>query len=211
MNNIQLAQRLRTATHGQHRVAEQSGVMQRLLRGQIGQQDYALLLRNLHALYASLEQALERNSSLPMVGPVRMPVLYRTAALADDLRHYHGEAWETLPLTKAITAYVARIEEVSEAEPQFLSAHAYVRYLGDLSGGQMLGQIVRDSLSPPDNVGTAFYAFGSAVEVEALKQRFRTALDELPLDSTVTEAVVREAKAAFDRHIALFTELDRPA
>ena len=34
--------------------------------------------------------------------------------------------------------YVNRIQTISESKPELLVAHAYTRYLGDLSGGQIL-------------------------------------------------------------------------
>lgn len=214
MNDSTLAGRLRAATHDMHRVAEQSGVMRRLLRGQAGRDEYALLLRNLHALYAALEQALERNAAAPVVAPVRMPTLYRGPALAQDLEHFSGPSWEGLPLTPAMRAYVARIEEVSAGAPHLLAAHAYVRYLGDLSGGQMLVKVIRRSFGLTDKDGTAFYRFEvtpGTISAETLKDNFRAALNGLPLDAAAADAVVAEANAAFARHVALFAELDAQA
>ncbi len=211
MNDSTLAARLRAATHELHRVAEQSGVMRRLLRGQLGHGEYALMLRNLHALYAALEQALEHNAVSPIIAPVRMPALYRAAALAEDLEHLFGPGWKELPLTSAMRTYVARIVEVSAAVPQLLVAHAYVRYLGDLSGGQMLVKVVRRSFGLTDQAGTAFYRFGEATSAEALKDDFRAALNGLPLDAATSAAIVAEANESFARHVALFEELDAQA
>ena len=203
-----LAGRLRAATHDLHRVAEQSGIMRRLLRGEVGRPEYALLLRNFHALYHALETALDRHANSPDLAPLRMPALYRSAALAEDLRYFCGADWQSLTLSAAMSAYVARIHEASGTRPALLAAHAYVRYLGDLSGGQMLDGVIRRSFSLPTSEGAAFYAFGDAAQATTLKGQFRTALDRLPADAETADAIAEEAKSAFERHIALFREMD---
>jgi len=108
-----------------------------------------------------------------------------------------------------MTRYVAHVEALSAAAPALLPAHAYVRYLGDLNGGQLLRGIVQRTLALPSGAGTHFYAFGSAADVSARKTALRTGLDQLPLDDAGAEALVAEAKSAFERHVALFTELGR--
>ena len=40
--------------------------------------------------------------------------------------------------------YVNRINQISEEKPELLVAHAYTRYLGDLSGGQILKKIAQE-------------------------------------------------------------------
>jgi heme oxygenase len=204
-----LTGRLRTATSELHRSAEQSGIIRELMRGQIDRHAYVLLLRNLHALYQTMEMALDRHAASPQVAPVRIPVLYRAAALAGDLDYHARADWNNLPLTGAMRDYVARIDELSADRPALLAAHAYVRYLGDLSGGQVLARAVRRNFDLPDGAGAAFYGFGSPADPDVLKRQFRQALDDLPVDAATADAIVAEASQAFNRHIALFAELDR--
>jgi heme oxygenase (biliverdin-producing, ferredoxin) len=45
-----------------------------------------------------------------------------------------------------LRAYRDRVAELAGRAPLLLAAHAYVRYLGDLSGGRMLGRAMRRSL-----------------------------------------------------------------
>jgi heme oxygenase len=106
-------------------------------------------------------------------------------------------------------AYVARIESVTGTRPRLLAAHAYVRYMGDLSGGQLLRDIARRALSLRDERGTAFYAFAMG-SPEALKAEFRRGLDALALPDGDSDAIVTEADDAFARHVALFEELAEP-
>ena len=103
-------------------------------------------------------------------------------------------------------AYVTRLRHLTELKPQLLAAHAYVRYLGDLSGGQILTGIVARSLGLPldagDNSGTDFYNFGGPDEVRLLSNDFRTGLAMLTADG-----IVAEGKLAFEMHGQLFDEL----
>jgi heme oxygenase len=208
MSEHRLAARLREATQALHRVAEVSGIMRRLLQGRIDAGAYCLLIRNLHTLYAGLERALDRHAALPLVSPIRFPGLFRAPALEEDLRNLHGPNWAALPLTTAMRDYAARIDELAAVRPALLAAHAYVRYMGDLSGGQILRDNVRRMLGRRDGAGAAFYAFGGDVDAGAVKAEFRAALDALPVDAAGADAIVAEANSAFERHVLLFTELD---
>jgi heme oxygenase len=138
-----------------------------------------------------------------------MPALYRTAALHADLATLHGDDWPTLPLAPAMQRYVDQIDTRARLAPHLLSAHAYVRYMGDMSGGQMLRGIVARSLGLQADAGTAFYVFTTVGDLPATKTRFRAALDALPLDSAQAGDVTAEAVAGFGLHVELFEELDR--
>jgi len=208
MSAPRLTSRLQGATRDLHRAVERAGTMRALLRGHVEREQYCLMLRNLHALYEALEAALDRHLHLVLVAPVRMPALYRTAALAEDLRQLHGTGWNRLRLTEAMKSYVARIDELSRSLPPLLAAHAYVRYMGDLSGGRILREIVRRALDLPDGEGIAFYTFAGGDDGEEIKAAFRNALDALPVDERLAQEIVSEAKAAFALHIQLFEELE---
>jgi heme oxygenase len=204
-----LAQRLREATAAMHRVAERSNFMRELLKARVEQAVYCALLRNLHALYAALEAELERHVESPDLAPLRLPTLFRVDALARDLAHLSGPDWAALPLTDAMASYVERINRLSATRPALLTAHAYIRYMGDLSGGQLVGDVVRRALSLGEQAGASFYQFeGDAM---ALKEQFRAALDALPVDADTADAILVEANAAFALHVRLFEELDAAA
>ena len=206
---VGLAERLRAETRDLHTAAERAGIMPALLRGQIDRHAYCVLLRNLHPIYAVLEPALLGHAAHAVVGPVVFPALFRQAVLADDLRALHGANWaDELPLQPAAAAYAQRLCEIDAAAPELLVAHAYVRSLGDLSGGQLLRRIVAKSLALGDDIGTRFYAFGSATDVASHLRAFRAALDALPIDDAAGNAIVAEARSAFERHAALFVQIE---
>jgi heme oxygenase (biliverdin-producing, ferredoxin) len=206
-----LTARLKQATRALHTRAERSGVMVELLQGRIGLAPYCALLRNLHAIYAALESALDAHGADDAGAPLRRlwpPALRRLPHLERDLQHLHTGDWRAAyPLVPAADVYVERIRALSHSAPELLPAHAYVRYLGDLFGGQALARLVRGRFGLPGDDGTAFYRFGSKQEVEQLRHALRAGLDALVLGPAQDAAFVAEACSAFERHIHLFDEL----
>lgn len=209
---VPLAERLRTATRDLHRCVERAGLMPALLRGQLPRADYLVLLRNLHALYEVLEAGLARHAAHPQLAPLSLPALARADALAADLDALHGPGWaRALPLCTAMRAYVDHLRLLADRQPALLAAHAYVRYLGDLNGGQVLARLVGQGLQLAPGQGVAFYDFGPAERVAAQVRAFRVALDGIAPDEAAAQALVDEACGAFVRHRELFEQLARPA
>jgi heme oxygenase len=191
-----------------HRRVERTAFMSSLLRGQVDRQRYASLLRNLQALYAALEEALARHAMTPSVAPVVMPELFRSRAIAADLLVLTGDGAITqAPLARATQQYVERLQELSAAKPGLLVAHAYVRYLGDLNGGQALRRVVASSLGLAGGAGTLFYDFGEPADLQRLLQRFRAGLETVAGQLQDSQALSDEARNAFERHEHLFEEL----
>jgi heme oxygenase (biliverdin-producing, ferredoxin) len=205
---IALPARLKRDTAELHRASERSTVMADLMAGRIERATYCSLLRNLHLLYQTLENALQHNRNDKHIAPIYMPVLFRTAALASDLEQLHGADWaRDLSLQPAAVAYQQRLDLLRTDAPALLVAHAYVRYLGDLHGGQILKRIVAAAWCTADASVTRFYDFGSAADTTALLRQFGNGLQTIPASSDVQDGIVTEAKFAFQAHIDLFGEL----
>lgn len=204
-----LAEALRHGTRALHTEVERSEFMRVLLRGQMERTAYVLLLRSLHALYDSLEAALVSCRSHALLAPLHEPRLFRTSALARDLDALHGPGWSgALGIQPACQTYLIRLQTLARTAPELLVAHAYVRYLGDLSGGQQLRRIVARSLGlPAGPAGVAFYDFGDASQTAALTASFRERLARIPASAHDMAAIVAEAQDAFGRHGQLFEQL----
>lgn len=203
-----LPERLRNETRELHTEVERGPLMRDLLRGQLGLGAYCLLLRNLQPIYVALEAALVNHASDTLVAPVFSRALFRSDALRRDLDALHGPAWEqALAMQPACQVYVERLQQVGRTSPVLLVAHAYVRYLGDLSGGQLLKRIVADSLQLAPGVGTAFYDFGDADQTRRLTRAFRDGLGGIAADEAQTAMIVTEAQHAFEMHKSLFQQL----
>lgn len=202
-----LARSLKLATQTLHAEVEQSQAIRELIGAQISRGAYCRLLRNFYEIYIALEAALSRNALHPLIAPVFSPRLFRADVLAADLADFHGEGWMVeLDVALATSDYVYRLGEIESLSPELLIAHAYVRYLGDLSGGQMLKRAVErnPALSPQHSV--RFFEFGSAPEIAKMAQDFRAGLDEI-CSGADQARIVAEAQKAFVMHARLFEEL----
>lgn len=204
-----LSRRLGQETQALHREAERTGIMVPLLRGRLHRDDYVRLLESLLVVYETLEEGLEQHAGHPALQPLRMPELYRSAALRQDIEALR-ERPEAAPLPESTLRYRERLRALSRESPHLLGAHAWVRYMGDLSGGRMVGKLVARLLGQegPGGAGTHFYGFPPEVDPTVWKGRFREALDALPLDPGQGDALVEEALDAFRLHVELFSELE---
>merc|ERR1712136_376582 len=62
--------------------------------------------------------------------------------------------------------YVDRLISIAKQDPVLLLAHAYTRYLGDLSGGQILARAAAKAFDLPSGRGSAFYHFALVAEAQ---------------------------------------------
>lgn len=206
-----LALRLRQETKQNHTDAERSGIMRRLLTRTLDLGTYVALLRNLLPVYEALELEMTRHHGDPVVAPFWHPGLARANALRQDLAALGGESWASRPVLPEALDYVRQIHEAATRDPALLVAHAYVRYLGDLSGGQILKKIVTESFKLAPAVGIGFYEFPALGDLDAFKHRYRAALDALAPSPERSDSIVREAIGGFEANTRLFTGLEAVA
>lgn len=205
---MDLSSRLREGTKEAHKRTESAVSVGQLLKGIISRKRYREYLGSLHTIYQALEDALEENASDPLVAPIRFPELYRIPGLEEDLEFYYGPAWEDMITdSPASKRYRERLNELSENDPGLLAAHAYTRYLGDLSGGQFIKKGLKLTLRLTDE-GLAFYEF-QVPSLKAAKDNFRAGLDSLPIDEEMADRIVAEANVSFDLTYEVFGELGK--
>jgi len=200
--HLSLSQIMRDRTRSLHTRAERSGILNDVLRGKASRYGYALLLRNLLPAYQQIEAGLEANRDSPVVRASARRELYRTPALTADLTELVGRKWENiLPLLAAGKEYARRVGVAAEGTGVRLVAHAYTRYLGDLSGGQVLKRLLARSpgLRPQE---LSFYDFPQIEQADLFKKHYLRAVDAA-VSITDINAVVGEAISAFELNIAL--------
>lgn len=177
--------------------------MAELLAGRIRPAACLLLDFNLLPIYRALETTLAEYARLPVLSEIVRPELARTEALARDVAVLATRFPDVpLRLLEESEAYRRRIEAVARDQPERLLAHAYVRYLGDLSGGQILSRLLgRTPGIGPEAV--RFYVFPEIGDLAQAKADYRRAIDRAGLRLIRFDDVVDEAREAFRRNIAL--------
>ncbi len=200
---------IRTASHEQHMEAETSTFMTDLLGGRLGVDAYARYTEQLWFVYEALESRARDLASDRVAGPFVRPELFRLAALERDLEHLRGPDWRsTLTALPSTRVYAARVAAVARAWPAGYVAHHYTRYLGDLSGGQ----IIRDKAErtwgfAKKGDGVRFYVFEGITNPAAFKREYRALLDGLAVDDLEKQRVVAECKRAFSLNSDVFRAL----
>lgn len=200
---------IRTASHEQHTEAETSSFMGDLLGGRLGVDAYARYTEQLWFVYRALEEGAESLREDPVAGPFIQPELFRTAALEQDLAHLRGPDWcDGLSPLPATVAYAERVAECARDWPAGYVAHHYTRYLGDLSGGQ----IIRDKAERTwgfarKGDGVRFYVFEEISNPAAFKREYRELLDGVNADDLEKQRIVDECKRAFAFNSAVFHQL----
>jgi heme oxygenase len=204
-----LASKLRVGTKKAHTMAENVGFVKCFLKGVVEKSSYRKLVGNFYFIYSAMEEEMEKHRDHPIIGKINFPQLNRKQTLEEDLSYYYGFNWrEQIQLSPAGEAYVQRIREISATEPELLIAHSYTRYLGDLSGGQILKNIAITAMNLGEGQGTAFYEFAEITDEKEFKAKYRQTLDELPIDEATGDRIVNEANAAFGMNMKMFQELE---
>lgn len=210
MSVIPFSQALRERTWTGHGESEGAGFMHDLMTGKGTREDYVALVVQHYFVYQALEAAAARFAADPEAQPFLSDQLTRMPALEADLEFLLGANWRDAiaPLPTA-ERYVARINEVADQGwAGGFVAHHYTRYLGDLSGGQAIGRLMKRHFGFETN-GILFYLFDQIADPKAFKETYREQLDAAGWDAEERERVIDEVLLAYRLNTELFEDLSR--
>eukprot|EP00501_MAST-03F_sp_TOSAG23-6_P002652 GSMAST32.ASY1.ANO1.2796.1 assembled CDS len=212
--NSSFSKQIKEGTRASHTAAENVNFVKKFIRGNIEEKLYKQLIADLYFVYTVLETRLNDMKNDKMISKVHFPTeLNRKVSLEKDMAFWFGsnDKWKK---------YCNRIKKCNASE---LIAHAYTRYMGDLSGGRVLMRRAKKSLHLKDiryfftihKNGLSFYVFENIKTGErAFKDKYRQALDSLDLSNETAKTIIAEANTyffiifAFLLNMRLFTELD---
>ena len=201
------AKQIKVGTKKSHSAAENTKFVASFLRGVVNKESYRTLVANLYFVYTALEVVAEHLKENDEVSPLLFDELKRHKSLAKDLDYFYGEGWhENIYPSPATKRYIDRIREIGRQEPYLFIGHHYTRYMGDLSGGQILKGIAKRSLKLDDEAFN-FYEFKDILNPVDFKNNYRGTLNCLPLTQTQVDAIITEANYAFRLNMYMFDEL----
>ena len=199
---------IKEGTKKSHSAAENTSFVASFLRGVVSKESYKKLICDLYFVYSAMEEEVDNLKDHPIIGQLQLSDLNRVNALEQDLRFYYGPIWRSLVTpSEACNQYVNRIREVAKNEPELLVGHHYTRYLGDLSGGQILKGIAQKAMELGDGQGLKFYDFEKIEDTKAYKAGYRGILNDLPIDQHQADAIIVEANYAFRLNMYMFDTL----
>jgi len=172
---------LKEQTQEKHKEAEAQPFIKEIFQKRVDKHKYAEYLYQLYLIYNAME-----NIAGPKLGTYEgIPGLYRAELIFKDFQEL---AIPDKPYTikEHTLKYIQYIMDITEHDD--LLAHMYVRYLGDLNGGQIFAKLIPGS-------GTMFQFENK----EELTTNFRAKLN----DNMGPEACV-----AFDFNIAIVKEFN---
>jgi len=172
---------LKEQTHEKHKEAEAQPFIKEIFQKRVETSKYAEYLYQLYLIYHAME-----NIAGPKLGTYEgIPGLYRAEAIFKDFQEL-AVADKTYTIKEPTLKYIQYIMDITEHDD--LIAHMYVRYLGDLNGGQIFAKLVPGS-------GTMFQFENK----EELTNNFRAKLK----DDMGPEACI-----AFDYNFAIAKEFN---
>ena len=199
---------IKAGTKKSHSAAENTSFVKSFLRGVVSKDSYKVLVADLYFVYSAMEEEVRKLKDHHIIGKINLPELERVTALETDLRYYYGPIWRSIiEPSEACKNYINRIKEVAKDEPELLVGHHYTRYLGDLSGGQILKGIAEKAMNLKGE-GLYFYEFDKIDNAKEYKTKYRSILDELPLTETQQNDIIVEANYAFRLNMYMFDTLE---
>jgi len=186
-----------------HHQAEGMVFSRALLEGRAEPLQLAALLRALAPAYALLEQEGPALASALGAGAMPWWALERSTALRHDLAIL--AALPATPPSAAAAIWLEQLRCLVRQAPHRLMAHVYVRYGGDLSGGQQLAEQANAILRCHQLPAVQFWAFNQ--DIAALKHALHDGFEAMDLSPVEEEELLEEAELAFHATQRLLAEL----
>jgi len=208
MTVIPFSQALRERTRGGHSASEGANFMDDLMKGNGSREDYIALVAQHYFIYEALEGAAQRFADDSDAAAFISPHLTRLPALRADLQFLIGDDWlSTIAPLPTTQRYTARINQIAaEGWAGGFIAHHYTRYLGDLSGGQIIRTLMQRQFGFETN-GVGFYLFDEIAKPKEFKETYRDQLDAVAWSDDERERVIDEVMLAYTFNTDLFSDL----
>lgn len=197
----QFSARLKSSTAAIHDEVEHTTFMVDLMEGRLDARAYALLLRQYDVIYPVLEARSRDFAGDPVFAPFHDALLFRSDRISADLAALEGTE---LPVMPSANAYASHLESLDS--PEQVIAHHYTRYLGDLSGGQAIGTLMRRHYALPATSLT-MWDFTGIGKTKPYKDAYRRRLDEVAAAGGDEQIVIDETMEAFRLNGELLVDL----
>lgn len=196
---LPLSKRLYEETKSIHSQIESMPFILAFRNEALTKEAYIQHLMDLEVIYKALEEGMRQNLDNPCIKSLFDERLCREKKIQEDIQSFCIK--NTQP-SKAAQEYAKHLNHLSVHSPSLLLSHAYIRYLGDLSGGRMMKKWV-ENMFP--EAGASFYDFDELLGDNAIgakfveyKNEWKKHLDNCHFSEDEKKTLVREAQAGFE-------------
>ncbi len=195
--------RLHARIGAAHHQAEGMTFSRSLLDGQASPLQLAALIRAIAPAYALIEAQGPLLSAALGAEGFPWADLARSQALVEDVRML--AAVPATPASVAARFWLEHLQRLAQQAPHRFMAHVYVRYGGDLSGGQQLAEQANAILAGQGLPPLHFWQFAPAIA--ELKQVLHDAIERMDLSEDEEAELLEESVIAFRDTQRLLAEL----
>lgn len=186
-----------------HHQAEGMPFSRALLAGEGSPAQLTALLRALAPAYAVLDEKAPTLALAMGASAIPWAALARSSALAHDLARL--ASFPATPVPAPAVEWLERLRILAEEAPHRFLAHGYVRYGGDLSGGQQLAAQANGILARHGLQALEFWVFDQPASI--LKAALHEGFEQLQLSDAQEEELLEESEFAFHATQRLLAEL----
>lgn len=203
---LTISTRMREHTQAAHTSAENSQYVVKLMGGELSLEHWFYLLEQYNYIYAALEEAVRNTESGPVADSLFDRCLEREEAIEADLVKLQERLGDVGVGQLAATKEYCDHIKSRTGDATKLLAHHYTRYLGDLSGGQVMRALFQRHYGLTPEEGT-FFHFEDIEAHVPYKRQYRTNLDELPLTESEILELLDEIALSYEFNERIFKEL----
>lgn len=204
---MDLITKIRQAEAPLHAASEHTGFIKKITDGTATKETYGEYLFNLHAMYKAIEETLDANADNEVLKPFVTKELYKHELIEKDLEYLLGDSVKNLTLLASTKAFLARIDEIKDTNPELIIAHAYTRFLADLFGGRTFLSLLGTNYKISSE-GLNYYQFPEITDLRAYVMKYHGMLAEFNLSDEMKVEFINEVNNAYIYNIAISNELD---
>jgi len=187
-----------------HRETEGMAFTKDLLSCKATPLQIGFLMKALAPLYQLIDFEAPRISFDLGVVSIPWQSLSRSCAIESDLKSL-AKATAEIPTSSSAAIWLEQLKTMISFAPHRFMAHVYIRYGGDLSGGQLLGKRANMILQSNGIQPLEFWSFDQPIS--DLQNSLREGFEKLELSPIHENELFNEAKMAFISNQILFEEI----
>lgn len=204
---MDLITKIRRNTGALHSAAEKSGFIKRIVDGNACKDSYAEYLFNLSAMYKVIEDTIENNKDNEVVKNFVTKELYKHDLIQKDLEFLLGDKLNSMKLLPSTVAFIERIKEINNNNPELIVAYSYTRFIADLFGGRTFIALLSVNYKVPAQ-GLNYYSCDEIKDIRSYVMNYASKINNMNLSEELEEKLINEVSNAYIYNLAISCELE---